>query len=164
MKKAKALLATLEDLERYVSTPGVRVEDVSRWSIGKHVEHCLRATLGICSAIAGSEPYRGRIRRGLVRRIILLSGWIPRGRGKAPEGAVPQTEPTASDLRELLAQARKSVEPAALADRAGWWKHFAFGVFPREEALKFAAIHNRHHLRIIVDIVTSAEDETRPTR
>lgn len=91
MKEAKALLTTLEDLERYVSTPGVRVEDVSRWSIGKHVEHCLRATLGICRAIADSEPYRGRIRRGLARRIILLFGWIPRGRVRRDVPECPRT-------------------------------------------------------------------------
>jgi len=133
-------LQTLNKLNNYIPRCSVRNENVSKWSVGMQIEHCLLGTGGICSALINSKPYTGKIKKGFVRRIIFLTGIIPR---------------TESGLRELLAEASLSAQKAAESDCDCWWKHFAFGVMKRDEALKFVEIHNKHHLKVISDILSN---------
>ena len=79
----------------------------------------------------------------------------PRGRGKTPDAAIPNEQTTESGLRELLSEASMSAQKATESDCDCWWKHFAFGVMKRDEALKFVEIHNKHHLKIISDILSN---------
>lgn len=92
-----------------------------------------------------------------MRQIILLTGIIPRGRGKSPNAATPNEQTTESELRELLAETNQSVQKAAESDCDCWWEHFAFGIMKRDAALKFVEIHNKHHLKIISDILSNKE-------
>lgn len=149
------VLQTLKNLDSRIPKHSIRNEKISAWTVGMQIEHCLKSTIGICKAITNSEPYRGKIKKGLIRRIIFLTGMIPRGRGKAPAAAIPDEQTTESELWELMEKATLLVQKAAEFDSACWWEHFVFGVMQRDEALKFIAIHNRHHLKIISDIVAT---------
>ncbi len=148
-------LQTLNKLNNYIPSCSVKNEKVSKWSVGMQIEHCLVGTRGICSALVNSKPYTGKIKKGLLRRIIFLAGIIPRGRGKAPDAAIPNEQTTESGLRELLAEAGMSAPKAAESDCDCWWKHPLFGAMKRDEALKFVEIHNKHHLKIISDILSN---------
>ena len=148
-------LRTLNKLNNYIPSCSVKNEKVSKWSVGMQIEHCLVGTRGICSALVNSKPYTGKIKKGFVRRLILLTGIIPRGRGKSPNAVIPNDQTTESALRELLAEASLSAQKAAESDCDCWWKHFAFGVMKRDEALKFVEIHNKHHLKIVSDILSN---------
>ena len=154
MDKKTLVLPTLNKLNNYVPRWSVKNETVSKWSVGMQIEHCLLGTRGICNAVVHSKPYSGKIKKSFVRRAIFLTGIIPRGRGKSPAAAIPNEQSTESALRELLAEANLSAQKAVEADRDCWWKHFAFGVMKRDEALKFVEIHNKHHLKIISDILS----------
>ncbi|TDI84345.1 MAG: DUF1569 domain-containing protein [Caldithrix sp.] len=147
-------LPTLNKLNNYIPRCSVRNEKVSKWTVGMQIEHCLLGTRGICSALVKSKPNAGKIKKGFLRRIIFLTGTIPRGRGKSPDAALPNEQTTESELRELLAEASLSAQKAAESDCDCWWKHFAFGVMKRDEALRFVEIHNKHHLKIISDILS----------
>jgi hypothetical protein len=148
-------LQTLNKLNNYIPRCSVKNDKVSKWSVGMQIEHCLLGTRGICSALVNSKPYTGKIKKGFVRRLILLTGIIPRGRGKSPTAVIPNDQTTESALRELLAEASLSAQKAAESDCDCWWKHFAFGVMKRDEALKFVEIHNKHHLKIVSDILSN---------
>ena len=154
MDKVTIVLQTLDGLNNYLPRCSVKNEKISKWSVGMQIEHCLLGTRGICSALANSKPYTGKIKKGFLRRIIFLTGIIPRGRGKAPDAALPNEESIESGLRDLLAEARLSTQKVAETDCACWWEHFRFGVMKRDEALKFVSIHNKHHLKIISDILS----------
>ena len=123
--------------------------------MGMQIEHCLLGTMGICSALVNSKPYTGKIKKGFWRRLVFLTGIIPRGRAKCPKAVIPTDQATEPGLRELLAEAGLSAQKAAESNCDCWWKHFALGVMKRDEALKFVEIHNKHHLKIISDILSS---------
>jgi len=156
MDKMTLVLQTLDELDNYIPRFSVNNEKVSKWAVGMQIEHCLLVTRIICNGIANSKPYTGKIKKGLIRRIIFLTGIIPRGRGKAPDAFMPNEETTESGLRELLAEAKLSVQRGAESDQDSWCKHFAFGVLKRDEALRIVEIHNKHHLKIISDILSNA--------
>jgi len=157
MDRLNSVLQTLDDLNNSISRCLVKYEKVSNWTVGMQIEHCLLGTRGICNALVNSKPHTGKIKKGLLRRIIFLTGTIPRGRGTAPDTSIPHEETTESGLRELLSESILLVRKAAESESDCWWAHFRFGVMKRDEALKFVAIHNKHHLKLISDIVSKSD-------
>jgi hypothetical protein len=84
-----------------------------------------------------------------------MSGRIPRGRGKAPDVALPKQDVTKDELLSLLDRSEQGIMQAAQLESKRWFKHFAFGILDRDKSLRLLRIHNRHHLRIIADIVAA---------
>jgi len=150
-----SVLPTLNELNQYIPRYSAKNEKVSKWTVGMQIEHCLLGTNGICRTLVNSKPQCGKIKKGFLRRFIFLTGTIPRGRGKAPAAAMPDAQTTESGLHELLAEASLAAQKAADSDCDCWWEHFAFGAMKRDEALRFVEIHNKHHLKIISDILSN---------
>jgi hypothetical protein len=108
--------------------------------------------IGICNAVLKSSPPPPPSRFSASRAFVFTTGRIPRGRGKAPEAALPSPDIGSEDLRALLDRSEELIDRVAEAEPDKWWNHFAFGVMDRDQTLRFMGIHNRHHLRIIADI------------
>jgi len=142
----------LETLRESTAHADIQVPDVSRWTVGMHVHHCALGMIGICNAVLESSPPAPPSRFSAPRAFVFTTGRIPRGRGKAPAEAVPSPDIGTEDLRALLDRSESLIEQVADAAPGKWWKHFAFGVMDRDQALRFMGIHNRHHLRIVADI------------
>ena len=84
---------------------------------------------------------------------VFLTGRIPRGRGKSPEKAIPRDGLWTNELEELLKESERQLEAARQVSRDHWYRHFVFGVLDRDRTLKYLGIHNRHHARIVQDIL-----------
>ena len=137
-----------------------RDPEVSDWSVGIHLEHLLLAESGILrwidATLADPEgsPSGGRpSRRGTM---VLVSGWIPRGRAKAPERTVPPAE-IGEDLAERLTAHRTAavgLEPRLTDIHGGTStrEHPILGHYTASQWLRFLDIHHRHHEKIIRDI------------
>ncbi|MGB5528255.1 MAG: hypothetical protein WBN79_15425, partial [Gemmatimonadota bacterium] len=48
--------AGLDVLKRFVPRADVVAPDVSKWSVGMHVQHCCLATIAVCESLVASEP------------------------------------------------------------------------------------------------------------
>lgn len=142
----------LERLRAFASEASLLAPDVSRWSVGMHVHHCALGMIGICRALLESSPPPPKSGFSAPRAFVFATGRIPRGRGKAPESALPDPDIGAADLRALLDQSEEMAARVAEAEPDQWWNHFAFGVMDRDQTLRFMGIHNGHHVRIIEDI------------
>ena len=81
---------------------------------------------------------------------------FPRGQAKSPSFAVPREPVSAQGLTALLDEAQKKVVDTRALDADRWVTHPIFGPLRRDDALKFVRIHNRHHLRIVADILRRA--------
>ena len=146
---------TLDRLEGFIAEAPTSNPAISAWSVGMQIHHALLATIHISQFLTDSTPGEKKQSFSVPRSLILLTGKIPRGRGKAPKRSLPNQDITAQDLDELLTRARTVLDAASQSDPACWWKHFAFGVMRRDTAIKFIHVHNRHHLSIITDIIDS---------
>lgn len=154
--RKKGSQAGLDVLKGFIPKADVKAPDVSQWSVGLHVQHCCLATIAVCESLVASEPPVPRSSFSLVTSAIFLTGRIPRGRGKSPEQAIPRDEIWTNELEELLQEAGRRIEEARQVSRDHWFRHFAFGVMDRDRTLKFLGIHNRHHARIVQDILREA--------
>lgn len=157
-------VARLRELARSPELLAVRSPAVSGWSVGEHVEHLdasdrliLAGLRGAAAGAAGGETGGGP---NLVGRLCLLTGWIPRGRGRAPSSVRPR----GIDARELdgrladLESELSALEPALPRLVASPLRapHPVFGPLAPGQWLRFVSIHHRHHLKIVRDIRQAA--------
>ncbi len=156
---SQQLLSLSEDTDERINR---RRESVSDWSVAQHLDHLAQAN-GLCAAAVtqllespSASPGPGLTLAG---RAVLLTGWIPRGRGKAPTRTVPSAatlSETRSRLRDALAAVTAIGERLHELDGArGRLGHPALGGFTAFQWLRFIAIHSRHHLKIIEEIQRS---------
>jgi hypothetical protein len=123
----------------------------SAWCVAEHLDHTLKVTTTTLQILL--KPELPVLPRGinLIGRMVLLTGWIPRGRGRSPEklrGAqVPadQLEAQLALLDELIE--RIASEPPRNASPV--FRHPFFGGLTFAESLSFLTIHTEHHLKII---------------
>ncbi len=130
---------------------------VSAWSVGQHIEHSSKAVIYITGALRESQPPAPPAKWSLIRWIVLTTGYIPRGRAKAPAAVTPDGQPSEADLLALLARMEEGVAATRQLDPGAWFAHFALGIFRRDQALRFIDVHTRHHLKIMRDIVAASK-------
>ncbi len=109
----------------------------------------------ICQSLIASTPPPPRSRFSFLTALVFSSGRIPRGRGRSPDVVLPRHDISSGELRTLLDESERILTEVHDLDRKTWFRHFAFGVLDRDKTLRFIHIHNRHHLRIISDIVAA---------
>ncbi len=159
----RAALESCEALARVGRLPNgaltYRPTGISAWSIAEHLDHLALANRAITQGIEGMLAAPDQDEGGdlnLIGRTVLLTGWIPRGKGQAPDftrprGALP------ADLRVELAEIQADVAGlegrlSTVAAARGRRAHPAFGGLRPLQWLRFVGIHNRHHLKIMRDI------------
>jgi hypothetical protein len=145
------------DMRRLVDGPHLLVEStISAWTPAEHLDHVLKVGTAMINRLL--KPDLAPLPRGIspLGRVILTIGRIPRGVGKAPE-RMHGARVTADALRAALDRLDSllpTLEPAHLdAKRGAIVPHPRFGGLTPAQTLRFTAIHNDHHLRIIEDMV-----------
>ncbi len=133
----------------------LRVERVSRWSIGLQVDHILKvleAGTRLLDDTSQTLP-RGM---NLIGHLCLATGWIPRGVGKSPRSVLPAGQAPV-DLAERASHMRKlfcdrPLPEALRSDPRPVFPHPYFGGLTAVEGVRFLGIHTHHHLKIVSDI------------
>jgi len=141
------------ELRDVLTHADVSAPEVSRWSIGMHVHHCCLSMLAIAGGLAKSKPPAPAPRLSLPRFAVLASGKIPRGRAQTAAHLAPRPSAPRAEIVELLEESARQIDDAGRLGRNTWVTHPILGPLRRDAALKFARIHNHHHLQIISDIL-----------
>jgi len=156
----------VEQLDRALELAGdpARLErhhpGISEWSVGQQLEHLTNVLRGVVDTL--DKLMRGEAEDPAppnpMGRLFLLLGWIPRGRGKAPERMRPKGI-DAGELAAYLAREKRrlgELDLEALDGAAGTLPHPVFGPLTARRWLRFLEVHNHHHWRIVRDILQSS--------
>ncbi len=144
-----------------------RAPEVSLWSVGEQLEHLLladRAILGVidrlCDVTEDSDPEAAKGRPVLLGWVVLTTGFIPRGKAKAPDSTSPAGM-SQDELLSGLTEVRERVH--ALAPRLGEIQgvpythgHAKLGHFTPSNWLRFCGVHHVHHAKIVRDILEAS--------
>ena len=147
-----AIEQTVEELRSAVVNADATVPTVSSWSVGEHIHHCCLSMIGVSKSLRKSTPPAPRAKPTIPRAAVFYFGFIPRGRARSPSFVLPKPLPHP----ELLAMLDQSAELLAMAgglEPETWFTHPFLGAMDRDQALKFVLVHNRHHLKIVADIL-----------
>lgn len=157
-------LSALIDVASHPARMSKQADSVSKWSIGRHVEHLALSdefTLdGLSKLLANPEGGKAGS-PNLVGRLCLWAGYIPRGRGQAPKGVVPQGIQSEIVHDKLLAVRQGFVDLQAsadqLSDSIATVPHPVFGRLDASRWLRFTVVHHNHHQKIMRDIERAAK-------
>jgi hypothetical protein len=137
----------------------LRNPNVSQWSVAQQLDHTIstaKMLFGLIFMLIQSKSSKSGGKPKFIARVILATGYLPRGRGKSPKELLPAEDPIASIAKNLplLEMAYKGVwsrlaEIERCTTRA---PHPALGAFTPAQWLRFIEIHNHHHFKIIRDI------------
>lgn len=155
-------LANLIEMAADEGLLSLRAPSVSNWSVAEQIEHLRRSDHSIIDAVSSLDTNgspEGSMK--MVGRIVLATGFIPRGRGRAPSAVKPLEIQPASLPGQLKDVADRFTGLADELDRLSaspaTIRHPALGYFTASQMLAFSGIHHHHHLKIIRDIRRAAE-------
>jgi hypothetical protein len=152
-RRIERVVSQVGAFEALVPHRDVRAPTVSQWSVGMHIHHCALAMRLVATEVLRCETPPPRWSANPVRTLILLTGRVPRGRAEAPAAVRPSVDLSEGLLGPALSEAAQLVRRLPDAPQEAWFRHFALGVIRRRSVPRFLEVHNRHHLRIISDIL-----------
>lgn len=129
---------------------------ISAWSVSEHLDHILKVAISIVRRVNQPDAEEGKSGINILGRAVLLSGWIPRGRGKSPERLVG-TRVAATEIDAAMARLEQLMDEVVLgtcdASRKRVVPHPIFGGLTPSQALRFTVVHTNHHLKIVEEIL-----------
>jgi hypothetical protein len=127
---------------------------VSSGSVGWHIEHSLKTIDQIVTACKNSNPSNYQWRFNFNRFLILtIAKKIPRGKAKAPKIVRPEGEISSETLGLSLSKVKGNLMDWEKLDKNAHFPHPFFGILNKKETDNFLALHTKHHLMIIKDIL-----------
>ena len=143
-----------------------RAPAVSGWSVAEQLEHLVLVDRAVLQSVRRllDDPHGQSAQSAppappginLLGRVVLGTGFMPRGRARtaAPyhPGAVPAAAAGAG-IPEIERGVRE-LEPrlGELEASSGRSRHLRFGGLGGRQWLRFVAVHHHHHLKIVRDI------------
>ncbi len=150
----KKLKTQLQQLLRYIEAGDKENKKVSHASTYWHIEHCLKVVDGIVTLLEQSTPADFKPQFSLMKIFILTTGYIPRGKGRAPKQTMPDDLSTKITLKAMHEQVRLQVLKLPDIPATSCFKHPAFGYLNKKQTIRFIGIHTSHHLKIMKDITS----------
>jgi len=129
-------------------------EKISKGTVGWHIEHSLLVIIKICESVSVSNPENYEWKFSLKWLIVYFTGSFPRGKAKAPPTVLPGEAINLETMKISLALTRKRLSDLISCQPNQFFIHPFFGKMNRDSTQKFFAIHTRHHLKIINDILS----------
>jgi hypothetical protein len=150
--------ALLRQIEDRITRPDRTAPAVSAWSVHRHLDHTALSALHMARLIRDLGAGRGESsgRPKLTGRVVLLTGWIPRGKGKAPDFTAPAESVDAARVREMVEEVRAILAEDGSPRGKLRAPHPLLGSFTARQWRRFLTVHTRHHLKIVRDIDAAA--------
>ena len=152
MKYLNKLSRQITELQTYVNQENKQDPSVSKVGTYWHLDHGLNVINGITGYLKDSNPTDYYPKRSFLKTAIMWSGYMPRGKARAPKGTVSNEEITQESLINKFNYSWKSIELLESMSEDKTFKHPMFGWMKKRKTIKFITIHTNHHLKIIKDI------------
>lgn len=151
----ESLTVLLNDLESKLKYKDLINHDISERDVSWHLGHSLKVLHNVIMVIQKSNPQEYHWKFNRTRSYIYLINRIPRGRGKAPKSVIPSDVITMNELLDELAIVREMLATLDLLNAKNNFTHPYFGQLNLNQTKKFLALHTKHHLKIMDDIIRS---------
>ena len=150
MKKLKTLLMELES--KIENSDEINLQ-VSKSSVGWHIEHTLLVINVIITGLKNSNPVEYKWKFNLSRLFVFTLNKIPKGKGKAPDRVQPKNIFTTESLKNHLTLTSDKIKELNNLNTNQFIDHPVFGNLNLKSTIKFLHIHTHHHIEIIDDII-----------
>lgn len=143
----------LLQLENHIPNLEKTNPNVSNSTIGWQIDHCLLVINGVISQLEISNPEEYHPQWNFNKFFVLTTRKIPRGKIRAPKVVTPVDVATLEDLKAKIEIAKSNISKLNNLPKNAFFKHPFLGDLNLKKAEKFLAIHTKHHLKIIQEIL-----------
>ena len=149
----------MDELKEAIQYADLKESAISSWSVGEQLEHILLTNEYILSQILNNYTKKTEkpARINWIGHLILWTGYILRGRGKAPGLTIPKkvSKEKIEKSREVVEKLLEEIEEkkSVLRKSNYAFPHPLFGMMSVKQWLRFNEVHTRHHVKIIRDIL-----------
>lgn len=143
----------LLQLENHIPNLEKTNPNVSNSTIGWQIDHCLLVINGVISQLEISNPEEYHPQWNFNKFFVLSTRKIPRGKIRAPKVVTPIDVATLEDLKAKIEIAKSNISKLNNLPKNAFFKHPFLGDLNLKKAEKFLAIHTKHHLKIIQEIL-----------
>lgn len=143
----------LEKFEEYIENHDLINVNVSKASIGWHLDHSLKVINKVSETLKESDPKKFKNNFSFLGRIFFTLGFFPRGKAKSPKYVKPPETILKEDLISQLKTAKNNINNIIDLDKNAYFKHPIFGNINKKRVTKFLKLHTNHHLKIVRDIL-----------
>lgn len=147
------LTTEISKIEKYIDSHKVEREEVSKASVGWHLDHILLVVNSIYGQLEKSDPELYESKFNFTRKLVFTMNSIPRGRGESPNRVRPKDNISKEEILNHLGMVRKAKDKFDSLPEQSYFAHPYFGMLDRKDAKKFVKIHTNHHLKIVKDIL-----------
>ncbi len=127
--------------------------EVSKASVGWHIDHSLKVINFVCDNISGSNPNEYKPRFNKWRIIAFTLGFFPRGKAKSPKRVSPPEVVLKESILKQFNKAKANIESIKELEDDNFFTHPIFKQLNKSRTQKFLKLHTKHHLKIIKDIL-----------
>lgn len=152
-KRYNILNKQLLQIEEFIAFKDNKNTEISKASVGWHLDHVLKVFNTISEWVIKSNPKDYKRQYNFWRTLLFPFGYIPRGKAKSPKIVLPPETVTFEDLQNQLQIARKNIANLRPLPRNTYFTHFIFGMLHKPKTLRFLDMHTNHHLKIVKDIL-----------
>ena len=150
MQKLEALIGQLENKIPKMESLN---QQISKGSVGWHIEHTLLVIDTIIESLQTSNPGEYQWKFNFVRTLVLTIRKIPRGRVQSPKSVQPNTHFNCETLQNHVVSTQEKIKALDTLQRNHFFKHPFFGKLNLKPSIKFLILHTKHHINIINDIL-----------
>ena len=143
----------LNELESKIELSDSINTKVSQREVSWHIAHSLKVISQIMQVVKNSNSDEYVWKFNWNRSLVYIFNLIPRGKGKAPKSVLPADDISITQLQQELNTVRQLVLELENLNPKSNFKHPYFGQLNLKQTKKFLALHTKHHLKIIDDIV-----------
>ena len=144
---------SIQAIKQYIPSAEKSNLAVSKSTVAWQLDHSLKVLNGIALTLKKSDPKNFKPKFSIQKSIILFTGYIPRGKAKAPKEVNYKNDISIESLQEQVKQAEKLIQEVEKLPASSFFHHPFFGDLDLKTSLKFMGIHTKHHIKIIKDIL-----------
>ncbi|MCH3881742.1 MULTISPECIES: DUF1569 domain-containing protein [Tenacibaculum] len=144
----------LQRIEDYIENHEVLKTDISKASVGWHIDHSLKVVNNVVGALQKSDPETYKNNFSLMGKIFFALGFFPRGKAKAPKHVKPPEVILKEDLISQIEVAKNNINVISELNKNAYFKHPLFGNVNRKRVTRFLVLHTNHHVKIINEITS----------
>lgn len=147
------LSTEIEKVEKYADQSTVLNDQVSKSTVGWHLDHVLLVIGSIYKQLESSDSSKYQRKFNKIRTLVFTLNGIPRGRGKSPDRVYAKEDVSKEEIIDRLKEVKATLTKFDSLPNGVYFDHPYFGMLTRAETKKFVKIHTNHHLKIVKDIL-----------
>ncbi len=151
--KMNELEIALKELESYLENFEQQNYKISRKVAGWHIDHSLRVITDAVFQLKNSNPKRFVYSFNLRRIVLFFRKKIKRKSFKSSSSNRNFGIITFEELKSQFELTKNNVTTLEKLNQKSNYKHSRFGLLNKEQTCLFLAIHTKHHIDIINDII-----------